>query len=142
MGDEVRRRVLEQVRACLENLTGGSGHLGAIAFDDAGFELLEARAVGAGLTEYRYRLVGEVQSEFQVAGPDADDDGAGPTPAAGGETKEGTLVLDGEFNLTLNANGSVRISPWRCLDPKFWPTGEGGNAFVDDIMKSYEGDDS
>ena len=115
--DETERRVFKQVRRCMQNLVGGSGHLAAYHISEDSFQITSRTDLGDGLTAYEFQGLAGYESEFTVAcEPDLD-----PAPwAADREQLEevaGRIVLDESFSLTRDESGRVRLDPWKCLDP-------------------------
>lgn len=138
-GDAVTRAVWQKVQACMNNLVGGSGHLGSYTLDAASFAVTAAQPAGYGLTAYTFTVRGTADTEFSGGGA------AGlPEPrslaehldwltngvpcaalavmhaGAAPETLAGTIVLDDRGELTRDEQGRIRIAPWRCLDPALW----------------------
>lgn len=129
-------RVFERVRACLENLVGGSGHLSSYHLDRESFEVVGRRGLEDRLTEYDFVVDGVRLSEFEGESEDnppskADDD---PSDV---EHLEGAIVLDTDGDLVTDESGRVRVPPWRTLDPEFWSQGSDG---IDDLLDELNSD--
>ncbi len=116
----LRRAVLERVRRCMDNLVGGSGHLGAYVLQRDSFEITWVEPLEGGQRRFHFRVIGSLLSEFACA--EAVEDGpAEPDPwAPGPEQLEGSLVLDEDLGIALDGDGRVQLRPWRTLDPQFW----------------------
>lgn len=105
---QTRQKVFDQVRRCLMNLVGDSGHLASFHVTADTFQITEAQKMADDLTEYHFSAQAYRESEFTVA----TDDEPEPPP----ETIRGSIVLDGEFQLTRDQEGRIRLQPWRTLE--------------------------
>ena len=108
MEDQKTQKVFEQVRRCLSNLVGGSGHLASFHVTADTFQITEAQKLADGLTEYHFSARAYRESEFTVATEDE--------PEQPPETIRGSIVLDGKFQLTRDEGGRIRLQPWRTLE--------------------------
>jgi hypothetical protein len=104
-GIPAREKVLRQVRRCLLDLAGGSGHLASLHILEPSFRISGSEKLPGGLTEYRFTALAHRESEFTIAYEDQPE----PPP----ERIEGSIVLDTEFQLTRDEQGNIRIQPWR-----------------------------
>ncbi|MHC4393692.1 MAG: hypothetical protein ACYS22_20540 [Planctomycetota bacterium] len=105
-----------QFKRCLRNLVGGSGHLASYHVEAGTLAVTGTERLGDGLTRWTFRALGGRQSEFGVATEEAPDE----LVASSAEVLTGMLVLDEALRIALDEQGGVRLSPWKCLAPKFW----------------------
>jgi hypothetical protein len=103
-----KEKVFDQVRRCLMNLVGGSGHLACFHIVSDTFRITKIEEISDDLTEYHFSARTYRESEFTVAAEDEPE----PPP----EAIEGSIVLDGEFQLTRDPEGRIRLQPWRALE--------------------------
>jgi hypothetical protein len=112
---ETRRKVFAQLRRCMENLVGGSGHLACYYLDEGSFELSPPRELGDGLFEWAFSVRGWLETEFTVHRSVEQ----GPAPDAAMQLS-GAIVLDSRCQIVLDEEGRARLSPWRTLAPEHW----------------------
>ena len=95
-----KKRILAQVRRCLEHRTDGGGTY----IDSENFAVTGSTKVDGG-TEYTFETDAYTDSGFS-----GDDAGSGRV--------QGSIVLDDEYNPVLDKDGNVRLKPWTCRDPR------------------------
>lgn len=107
MEEDIKKKVFRQVRKCMQNLVGGSGHLGGYFISEDDFHITGTEELPGHLTQYHFNVKGELETEFTEYTEDYQ-------PIL--EDLTGSIVLDQDFNLTRDEQGKIRLEPWKVYE--------------------------
>ena len=96
-----KKKVLTTLQKCMNNLTGGSGHLASFSIINDSFNI-EKESYEGELCKVNFTAVGIYETEFLHVN----------------ETREnlaGSIYLKSDYTPAFDEEGRVMLSPWHCI---------------------------